>query len=110
MEKQKDLKLAQFMGILFIIIGVIGFIIIMASFDYAEYGELKNDSYLLEDDEIRLQVMKDDLTSTWVAGIATLIINVAIGTVLITLGKIVSLLEDIKKIKQSESVAGDQSN
>ena len=96
MNKERDLTLAGFMGAVFIIIGIIGMFIIVSSFDRAAYNELKNETYLLEEEEIQLQIMEEERTSIWVVGIGALIINVAIGTVLLTMGKIVRLLEDIR--------------
>ncbi|MFU0790193.1 hypothetical protein [Virgibacillus proomii] len=105
MVKQKDLTFTGFMGIIFIIIGIIGFIVILTSFDYQTYNELKTDSYLLEDEEIQFQMLEEGLMSTWVVAIGILLINVAIGSVLMALGKIIRLLEDIKGDKQGKDGA-----
>lgn len=91
--KKKDLTFAEFMGIVFIIIGVIGSISIVASFDYGTYNEIKQYEATYADE---IQFMKDNLFSTWVVGIGSLIGCVAIGTLFITLGKILGVLNDIK--------------
>ncbi|MGY0692974.1 hypothetical protein ACW2QC_09325 [Virgibacillus sp. FSP13] len=95
---QKDWKLSEFMGVLFIVIGIIGFVVIIASFDYDAYKEVTDYPSLYEDYEV--QTIKDEHFNNWVIGIGTLIVNLAIGTVLITLGKIHSLLEVIASNKR----------
>lgn len=99
MNKEKDLTLAHFMGFIFIIIGVIATIIIVSSFDFATYGELKDETYLLAEEELELQMLQSEHTMTWALGLGALIINLAVGTVLISLGKIVRILEDIRDKK-----------
>ncbi|AUJ23128.1 hypothetical protein [Virgibacillus dokdonensis] len=96
MERKKIYTFADFMGGVFVIIGIIGFITIVASFDYEGYNDLEDSIYLLDEEEVQLEMMKDDLMSTWVVGIGTLLINVAIGVVLMTMGKIVRLLQEIR--------------
>ncbi|API94000.1 MULTISPECIES: hypothetical protein [unclassified Virgibacillus] len=110
MNKTKDLTFAEFMGLIFIIIGVIGFITIITSFDHLEYSELKDSAYLLDEEEVQLEMMKDDLMSTWVVGIGTLLINVAIGVVLMTMGKIVRLLQEIRGPLQTSEPEHKESN
>lgn len=93
MNKERDFTFAGFMGAIFIVIGVIGLFAIVTSFDYETYNEIKDYSATYADEIV---IMESELQSVWILGIASLIINVAIGTVLLTLGKIVRLLEDIR--------------
>lgn len=95
-KKEKDFTLAGFMGAIFIVIGFIGMVIIISSFDFETYNELNDSVYLDTEEEVQLQLLKDDLLSNWIIGIGTLVINLAIGVVLITLGKILRTLEDIR--------------
>ncbi|NIK11181.1 hypothetical protein [Alkalibacillus almallahensis] len=76
-------------------------IVIVASFDYGTYNELNSESsyWLTEEDKQQLNVLKNELMTTWVLGIGTLVVNLAIGSVLITLDRISKLLENIRDQK-----------
>ncbi len=101
MKVQPKMTFAIIMGGIFILIGVIGMIVIVASFDYGTYNELNSESsyWLTEEDKQQLNVLKNELMTTWVLGIGTLVVNLAIGSVLITLDRISKLLENIRDQK-----------
>lgn len=103
-KKEKDLTLAGFMGAIFIVIGFIGMITIVTSFDFESYNELNDFGFLLDEEEMQLELMKEGLRSTWTLGIGLLIIHQAIGAVLITLRKILRVLEDIRDKGNSNSL------
>lgn len=92
-------KVAHGIGIVFIAIGVITFIMFIASFDWSTYNSIKGLVYTYGDE---IEYMQDELAGTWIMALGSLIVNVAIGVTLMVLGKILSALNDIKSraIKQ----------
>ncbi len=95
------------LGILIIVIGAIGFVATVAGFDYAEYSEMKEYADLYDEE---LEVMKGDLQATWIMGVFSLVGSVIAGVLLMTLGKIVNLLEGIKENTRKESDVNVKSN
>lgn len=97
-EEPKNKTFAGVMGIVFIILGVVGFIGIMLSFDWELYNEVKDyTSY-----EIEANIMKSELTTTVIMAGATLIINLAVGSILIALDTIINLLKSGKEIEGAD--------
>ena len=92
-------KVAHGIGIAFIAIGVITFIVFIASFDWSTYNSIKGLVYTYGDE---IEYMQDELVGTWIMALGSLIVNAAIGVTLMVLGKILSALNDIKSraIKQ----------
>lgn len=86
-------SLANIMGVVFIAIGVLGFFIIIGTFDFTEYNSIK-DLELTYSDEIA--IMKSELFTRWIIGLGNLVFNLAIGAILLTLDKIAKLLTEIK--------------
>lgn len=83
----------RLMGIIFITLGVIGFVGIIVSFDWESYNNIKGLSYSFADE---LAVMKSQLTNVWVIGISVLVVNVAIGILLMAIDRIIEILESSK--------------
>lgn len=92
-DKGATVSLAQAMGIIFIFLGIIGFIVILMTFDFKEYNLIKD---YPATHEAELMIMQKELINTWILASVTLIGNIAIATVLITLDKIAKLLTDIR--------------
>lgn len=88
---------AQIIGKIFIVLGAIGFIVILFSFDWGYYNSIK-DSPNVYSNEVAF--MKGQLLTTWTYAIVLLIGSSAVGVVLMTLGKILGHLEIITKDKR----------
>lgn len=80
------------MGIILIIIGIVGAVGIVLSFDWSQYSYVKDVSSIYEE---RLITMKAELTTTLIMAGATLIGNLALGSVLLALDKIIQLLKEL---------------
>src|SRR5690606_2878180 len=83
-------NLAQVMGVIFIIAGVVLFIITLSSFDWDTYNRIK-DLTLIYEEEIAL--MEQELGFTIMTAIVLLFGNAVSGVLLITLGKILSYVQ-----------------
>jgi len=77
-------------GIGFIVLGIIGAIGWVVSFDWSGWGDIKD---LAEVYEMETAVMKEQLTTTITMALATLIGCVAVGAVMIALERIIVALE-----------------
>ncbi|BAM46337.1 hypothetical protein [Amphibacillus xylanus] len=80
---------AQVIGWIFIVAGIIFAILIVASFDYEYYNYVK-DFPVTED---QLDFLESELVSTWVYATILLFGHVAVGVVIMTLGKILSYVQ-----------------
>lgn len=78
------------LGIVFIILGVIGAIGIIFSFDWEAWNDAK-DFPLIHSEELTL--LKPQLMTTWIYAGVALLGNLAIGSVLMALDKIINILE-----------------
>lgn len=83
----------KIMGIIFIVIGIIGSIAIMFTFDWDTYNVIK-DRALFQDETA---LMRADLINTWTMAGLALIGNLAIGSVLLALDQIIQLLKRLSK-------------
>lgn len=112
-----DLKVSELMGYLFILIGIVGFIAIVATYDYEPYKELSDDdtgySSIYDDDDVSAmqeemeeQAIRQSHFNNWVIAFATLLVNSAIGIVLITLGRMHGLMEVIANNKDNSKQKG----
>lgn len=98
------MRLTKFMGICFIVLGVIGCIAIVASFDYSYYNDIKHLTLTYAEE---IEFMKEELTLTWAVGLIVLITNVAFGTLLITLDSILGELIRIRNYSKDLSAGKD---
>lgn len=80
---------AQVIGWMFIIAGIIIAILIVASFDYEYYNHVKDFPVT----ENQLEILEGQLISTWVYATILLFGNVAVGVVIMTLGKILGYVQ-----------------
>lgn len=91
------------LGAFLIIVGALGAVGIIFSFDWETWNRAKEYESLYADDIIMLKPL---LTNTWVTAITTFLGSLAVGSVLMALGKIVDVLEDnneyLKMIYQIE--------
>lgn len=98
---------AQVVGIIAIVISVLLFIIILISFDWSTYYNIKDLTYTYAEE---IEIMKMELMDTWIIASFILIGGVVSGIVLITLGRILGVLEIIvlntvdqdKQVKDNE--------
>lgn len=98
-------NLAHVFGVIFIVIGVVAFFIILLSFDWDYYNSIKSYRYTYSDE---IEILQQQLTDTWISSIVILIVNVSVGIVLMTLGKMLGLLEVIAiKIAGEENKSDD---
>lgn len=77
------------LGVVFIVLGVVGAIGIVATFDYSYYDLIK-DSLAREGEAV---AMKADLFMRWVGAIASVLVCTAIGLILMALDKMIKLIE-----------------
>lgn len=80
---------AGIMGIIFIVIGVVGSIGILLSFDWSTWNHVK-ELPLTQADTIA--VLKVQRTDTFIMSAVTLIGNLAVGSLLLAMDKIIQLL------------------
>ena len=101
-------NLSHVFGVIFIVIGVVAFFIILLSFDWDYYNSIKGYSYTYSDE---IEIMKQQLADTWISAIILLVANVSVGIVLMTLGKMLGLLEAIAiKVAVEENKSDDIEN
>ncbi|WP_182200100.1 hypothetical protein [Paraliobacillus salinarum] len=84
------------LGIFIVALGFIGAIGIISSFDWETWSEVKEypDEYMGT-----FMALKSQLTSVWTTAITSFVGSLAVGAVLMALGRIVELLEDIRGTK-----------
>ena len=87
MEKK---TFAGIMGIIFVVLGVVGAIGIWASFDWQEWEHVK---HLTLTQSERIAIMEAQRNTTLIMMGVTLLGNLAIGSVLLALDKIINLLQ-----------------
>lgn len=80
---------AQVIGWIFIVIGIICAILMIMSFDYEYYNYVKDFPVT----ENQLEILESQLISTWVYAAIILFGNVAVGVVIMTLGKILGYVQ-----------------
>lgn len=98
-------NLAQVMGVIFIIAGVVLFIITLSSFDWDTYNGIKDLTFTYEEE---IALMEQELGFTIMTAIVLLFGNAVAGVLLITLGKMLGLLEVIAiKIAGEENKSDD---
>src|SRR5690625_3563998 len=95
MEKN---SFAKIMGVVFIAIGVLGFFIIIGTFDFTEYNSIKDLEATYSEE---LVIMKSELFTRWIIGLGNLVFNLAVGAILLTLDKIAKLLTELKEQRTS---------
>lgn len=79
------------LGVIFIILGLIGFLVIVTSFDYELYNDIKDRITFIDE----ANIMKAQLVNTWITGSGFLLANLAIGAFFIALDRIALTLREI---------------
>lgn len=87
--KKFNQTFAGIMGFIFILLGVVGAVLVVLSFDWQGYDFIKK---FTATSSLEIEAMKAELMSTWLIAGATLIVNLAIGSVLLALDKIIRIL------------------
>lgn len=81
-------KFMNSLGIGFIVLGIIAFVLMVVSFDYVHYID-----YAVGEEKMYMQ---SELLTTWFYGLSALVINIAIGTFFIAVDKISVTLKKIQ--------------
>jgi|SRR5690625_6042270 len=98
MKKKVDIEFMDIVGKIFLVVGILGALIIVASFDWDSYNRYKGLSLT---HDLEASLAKADLQAMWIAAGAVLFFNVAVGTIILSLERIAQILLLDKNVEVS---------